>query len=297
MNQTSENSSWKSSKNAEYINKFGVEFNLPNPQEPLWRYQSFARFEQLLNEKTLYLSRIDRFWDFREGSTTDASVEHAASQVQRLSIDWDKGTIDKHATTEAEGAWVASLSGAIGHLSTKNAYHACCWNRNTVESSLMWRSYGSPSSDDRHLFKVAIKTKALSLINSLDISQIEGQIYFGPVKYLDYKLDRSASQNINTNVFQKKHEYATENEIRLAVFNDSYLPSGYPVNVPKSPLGMTIPTTINELIEEVYVEAVPTLDKEPEHLQQEIEDRLKIVKSSLSQAGLGTVKITLSEIL
>lgn len=297
MSQTTENNTWDGSSNVNDINQSNTDFGLPNPQDTIWRYQSFARFEQLLNERTLYLSRIDQFWDFREGSATDASTEHAASGVKRLKIDWNNGNIEKEPVTAEDGAWVAGLSAAVGQMSVKNAYHASCWNENSIESSLMWRSYGAPSKDDPHQFRIAIKTKARNLIDSLDLSQVEGDIYCGPVKYLNFKVDRNSTQNINTNVFQKKQEYASENEIRLAVFNSKYLPHGSPIEIPDAPLGITIPVAIAELIEEVYIEAVPALNKKPEDLQQEIQTRIDSVKSILTNAGLNDVKITLSEIL
>jgi len=56
MNQLSENCDCEGSINFSSVNKTGAVFSLPDPQEILWRYQSFARFEQLLDERNLVQS-------------------------------------------------------------------------------------------------------------------------------------------------------------------------------------------------------------------------------------------------
>lgn len=297
MNSTTGRAGWEESQNAKRINSEGAEFGLPEADEVIWRYLTFARFEQLLATKSLYLARIDRFWDFREGSSTDASVANAAAGVSKVVFSPDGRTIERQAVSKEDGAWAAGLAASIGYMSTRNAYHAICWNKGVCESSLMWRSYGAPPAGDQHQFRVAIKTRADRLVDALDLSQIEGQVFFGPVTYKDYDVETSTDQNINTNVFQKKQEYKAENEVRLAIFNPAYLPSGYPIQFPDSPGGEQIPIEINNLIEEIYIEAVPVLDMDPVVIEEETESRLQLVKTALGNAGLGDVKIISSEIL
>jgi hypothetical protein len=48
----------------------------PRDETVLWRYMSLTRFMNLLEHKTLWFSRLDKFENLLEGTFTDVELEH-----------------------------------------------------------------------------------------------------------------------------------------------------------------------------------------------------------------------------
>ena len=216
--------------------------NIPADDAVIWRYMSFSRFEQMINDSAIYLARIDQFADFTEGSFTHAMAKRSF-----------------------DGLKASGVPDVVAYAPQKicahhnNYWYASCWNANKVESNLFWRAYGSPKKDDKYQFKVAIKTTAKKLISSIN-QNINYQLYFGEINYIDFdKDDPSADSNYAHGYlhYKKKQEYQSEHEIRLAIFDIKSIRGGVLSQMPATPIGISIPVDLDILIDEIYVEAVP----------------------------------------
>lgn len=62
---------------------------IPSPNTVIWRYMSFAKFELLMNDRSLFFARVDKLEDDFEGSWSKATLE-LVNRTARYSI-YDAG--------------------------------------------------------------------------------------------------------------------------------------------------------------------------------------------------------------
>jgi len=215
----------------------------PNPSARIWRYLSFPRFKQLLEEKTLYFSRIDQFSDFNEGRISGAS---SSASHEELAEQGDDGH-------------VANAHDFMLRLMSTHTSYAVCWNESMHETNLMWRAYGQIPNEtpDDQSFKIAISTTAERLLLSIDGSRRRqnDKMYKGMVNYLDFDKDPTPNNAVEK-CFVKRLEYASENELRLIINRVGNLPSGTLASMPQADLGVVLPVKITDLIDAIYIEPV-----------------------------------------
>ena len=140
----------------------------------------FARFVYLLVSKSLWLSRVDRLDDPREGLFTDTEFVELSKKSQP--------------TASIEG--LRSLS------------YVNCWCQSDCESMAMWDLYGAGACG------VSIKTTVGSLKAALAGAALS--IHVGRVKYLDWK--RYEGDTIEGPIgmcVRKAGSYRHECEVRL----------------------------------------------------------------------------------
>ena len=130
----------------------------PADSDTLWRYQTFGKFQSLVNEEALFFCRLDKLSDPREGTLPSATAD---SIKDFLIIPNKDDTIKLYNQ-------VARTTVAVN-----------CWHLGDYENALMWSSYANPG--------IAIKTTFASLKDSLRLSysHVEG----GVVQYIDHNKD------------------------------------------------------------------------------------------------------------
>jgi hypothetical protein len=138
----------------------------------------FAKFVDLLASKSLWLCRVDRLDDPREGLFTDTEFVQLSQNSQP----------------------VAGIEG-LRSLSYVN-----CWCQTDCESMAMWDLYGAGARG------VAIKATVGSLKTAIAGAKLP--IHVGCVKYLDWKLDEEEINPIAMCV-RKAESYRHECEVRL----------------------------------------------------------------------------------
>lgn len=219
----------------------------PDPSTKIWRYFSFPRFKQFVENKNLYLARIDQFSDFVEGNMSGRSIEESRLELHE----------------QGDDGQVANALVAMTRRLSSNTTYAVCWNMSERESNLMWRAYGqipSNTSTD-HAFKVAVSTTIEKLHKSLE--QYTGldsdRYYLGIVDYIDDGVSRSP-QDVVTKAFTKRTEYEDEKECRFAIHRPSNMPSGLLSEMPQTEKGILLPLEVDDLIECIYVEP-PSVDQ------------------------------------
>lgn len=267
---------------------------IPARETTIWRYMSYARFEQLMRDNHIYLARLDQFSDFNEGTLTKAIR-------RRNQADMEKQGAPKN---------IAELIPWFHQFSNHKYWYASCWNGDETQTNLLWRSYGTPKYDDKDQFKVAVKSTVGRLIDSI----AHRDLYLGKVNYLDFDNDDPflGSDGIDSGslVYIKQREYKGENEIRLAFQDTGSMQGGILANLPETRTGITIPVDLGVLLDEIYLEAIPvdwaklgknktgSVDREyRDSLNEEVGKRGNMIKDLLDQKQIRNVPIRLSSIL
>lgn len=223
--------------------------NPPDDADTLWRYTSFEKFVNLLDTKSLFFTRADKFEDPYEGFIPQSIIDIYKQSLKRVTPE---------DFVEALTKWYED----------SRKYVMCnCWHQNVVESMAMWEKYHMRNSG------VAIKTTMQKMKNSLTS---EHSIYIGKIEYIYDNLDDDqymhkflqspiplAKKLTYFPYFQKRKEYEHEQEARLIVdidlfvvdalkgqTFDSFLETGLP---DICDTGMSFNIDVNTLIDEVIV--------------------------------------------
>jgi len=156
-----------------------------DPDIPIWRYVSLAKFVDLIRTRSLYFCRIDQLADKYEGT-------------------WPKRNPD-----DSEGhKKYKNFSDLISTFTwfARNQY-VNCWCAQQHESDALWRIYGAPNDG------VAIQTTYAKLCDSLPYS-----VNAGIVTYVDYEKDIIPTDNALYLCAHKRHHFDWEHEIRFVYY-------------------------------------------------------------------------------
>ena len=265
---------------------------VPDDAAVLWRYMSYARFEEMIRTSKICFARIDQFTDFREGGFSTATSDRADAEV-----------------ASQGGAHLAGLIPWINQHMNRKYWYCSCWNCCERESNLLWRAYGAWKPDDEEHFKVAIKTTVSSLISSIN----RNNLFLGKVKYIDDKCDPFIDYDCTpegADIYTKQLEYTEEAEVRLAIHEISSMGSGPICHFPETSERIFLDVDLHTLIGDVFVEAVPmnfrkqgkdnSNDMKVQHMRcimQENERRVEKIKVLLLSRSAHEVSVKLSAIL
>jgi hypothetical protein len=167
----------------------------PAADTPIWRYMNFVRLVSLLETRTLFFSRADRFNDPFEGSI-----------VQNTTVNWvhvdgsedvERGTQRIH---DVDPQIRASLFNANRFMPTWTCIN--CWYAREHDSAAMWSLYASPTDG------VAVKSTVGRL--SAALSATEPAIFIGSVRYVDFATEPGQLGN-SVPLFSAKGESSNMN--------------------------------------------------------------------------------------
>lgn len=187
----------------------------------VWRYLDLAKFTWLLDNRKLYLARLDLLNDPHEGSTPRLLAQLRDQQLRELTE--GKVNID---------------SGQINQRMRKSLY-VNCWHLGNSESEAMWRLY-CPGDNG-----VAIQTTYGKLVESIDHDR---WLYIGHVTYIDYELGGFPLNNLFYPVMHKRISFAHEQEVRLVKTLSAHWSSP-----DTSPPGITVEWAPEHSINAIYV--------------------------------------------
>ena len=209
--------------------------NIISEETKLWRYMDLAKFLMILEKKSLFFSRADKFSDRFEGSYTKKSIE---------SRQYFKEPTDDELRQISE----------IYNNFRKNTY-INCWHQNQFESEAMWNIYSQSNE------AIAIQTTIGKIKKAIDL---EGNnITLKKVEYIDYN---SNSNDLNMNgflipFFYKRKSFEHEKEVRMIiqrVNTQSVLNSNLEIEQldlynPISEYGISVDIDTSILIESIYI--------------------------------------------
>jgi hypothetical protein len=202
-----------------------------SPSDKVWRYMDFTKFLSLLESRSLYFTRADKFEDPFEGSYPKANV------LSRL-------LVPNEVPLEHREKFMQAMSGLADSNRQWPRYTAInCWHLNNHESAAMWRLYLKSNEG------IAIQTTFQKLRDSFSITQDD--IYLGQVSYIDYEIDWFESGNILNPFVHKRKSFEHEKEVRAVVMK---WPTD-PFDFAKDTIGqgLLIPVDMNILVEKIYV--------------------------------------------
>ena len=208
------------------------------PDTVLWRYMDLAKFLQLLEEKTLFFSRADKFDDPFEGASCVASREkewdgYYLTYFRKVIRTPPAGgsQLSDDAVEENAQRLLASIRQSAAR--DRRTTFVSCWHANSGESEALWRLYCPLGSSG-----VLVKTTADRLLQALDPS---AQIKLGRVQYVDF---RKSFAGLHDRIFWKRKSLAHESEVRAVCtgnLSDDW--PGLPVSVDLSVLlEMVVPS-------------------------------------------------------
>ncbi|TDH26420.1 DUF2971 domain-containing protein [Segetibacter sp. 3557_3] len=175
------------------------EFDLPEENTMLWRYQDIPRYLDLLLKQKLFFNRADRFEDPFEGMITKKSKNQIYQELRRKTL----AEVHHHTAAIAREE-VERL--ATEHNAMRNSVTINSWHCNNAENYAMWNIYAKGN------YGVAIQTTCKRLIEAF--KSTDKSIHIGKVNYYDEKAEPIPFGNSLIPFLRKRSLYEYENEVR-----------------------------------------------------------------------------------
>lgn len=211
-------------------------FDSISHNQQILKYMDFTKYVQMLNSKSLFFTRADKFEDHFEGSIPEPNFNARGDMVfERLMI--NKENIKKKLSKF--------------NMDGRTQIFINCWNISDYESQAMWNLY-LKSKDG-----IAIKSSFRKLKESLSVHE-QDDIFIGKVKYIDYSKDTIPSNNAFFPFLHKRISFKHENELR-AVVHKFDIDNDYNIlEEPVAESGIYINCDLRKLIKSVFIS--PTSD-------------------------------------
>jgi hypothetical protein len=241
-----------------------LEINNPDSSK-IWRYMDFEKFQNMIENASLFFCRADKLGEKWEGSLTKKMIEKFGMEEKKI--------LSSNGNTYNLIEW---------HKSKELRSHLInCWHVNSDESYEMWKTYASKNDNISSKF-IAIQSTIGRLKNSFH--KTEESIWIGEVKYVDHDILEPKNRFLNIGwpntlelFFLKRKEFKLEQELR-AVINQAF-------SKHKSEIGINVKCDLNELIVKVVLS--PTCDEvllsDVEKMIKKYGFKFKVVKSELSK--------------
>ena len=275
------------------VKKPAETIKIPNGEATLWRYMDLAKLLALLQNKSLYFSRIDKLGDQFEGRWSERTImmlwrrEHlwVFDETDQAIIE-DKGTGDRLTFQKKEKSWSAEetishwASQIIRPESALRHTYVNCWYAGEEESEAMWRLFAGDK------YGTAIRTCARKFLGSFKEFLPD---YFGEVKYVSYD-SYAIPIAAMPPVFYKRSAFSHEREVRAIIAPKQREAGAEDIGTHGEAVSINCPVDTGHLIEEIIVSPYSpawlygVVQGEVRNLGMDIEVR----KSVMGRAPLGT---------
>lgn len=198
----------------------------------IWRYMDFTKFLYLLEYKSLFFTRSDKFEDMYEGTLNDLTKE----QIRENFIEMMEGKFENNLIEEyIQG--VLEFGDKIKEWTTIN-----CWHMNNFESDAMWKLYNNG---------IAIQSTYTRLRDSFHVT--DKSVNLGMVQYIDFDTETIPINNYYYKFLTKQISFEHEKEIRAihAVLPNS--DNKLDFNASPFNFGIDIEIDLGILIEKIYI--------------------------------------------
>lgn len=189
--------------------------------QPLWRYMSIRRFEQLLNDASIHFCPLSSFEDGLEGKLTE--------RTQKRFINWHYQT---------HGDALDPFAALAQYQEHRKQFLVNCWHMNDAESYLMWKAYAKNG--------IAIQTTFERARASFE--DFSGCVTGGTVDYLEFSRTETTFGNVFTHIVTKDLPYMDERELRFLLWRCD--PLNAALGIPEG--GYSVRVNTRMLIERIY---------------------------------------------
>jgi len=247
-----------------YVKHGKLEISYPD-SSAIWRYMNFEKFQNIIEDTSLFFCRADKLGEKWEGSLTKKMIEKFGMEEKKI--------LSSNGNTYSLKEW-HKLKELRSHLIN-------CWHVNSDESYEMWKTYAS-KNDNISAKSIAIQSTIGRLKNSFH-KTIEN-ILISEVKYVDYDTLEPENRFLNIGrpntlelFFLKRKEFKLEQELR-AVINQAFAKH-------KSEIGINVKCNLNRLIVKIVLS--PTSNEalliNVEKIIKRFGFKFKVIKSELSK--------------
>lgn len=198
-----------------------------NKDAQVWRYIDFTKFVSLLEKKSLYFTRADKFDDPFEGSYSKSNVVKRPEVYKKLP-GYQVGEMSKHYKMWPKFTFLN------------------CWHLNNFESAAMWKLY-LKSNDG-----ISIQSNFERLTKCFH-KYTDHDIFVGKVSYIDYDVDWLPEDNLLNPFLHKRKSFEHEKEIRAVAVDVPIKDEKIDLNSIKFSHGIYVPIDLDILIEKIYV--------------------------------------------
>ena len=191
----------------------------PSDETVLWRYLDLEKLLALLESRTLFLCRLDKFRDKWEGTWPDTFLNSLVSRIP-----------------EERAKQFLSTSDAL-----RSVHFVSCWHASKYESAALWDQYSRGSG-------VALRSSVGRLRGAVTGSY---RFIIGEVEYIDFAAELPAKLHPVIPVFRKRKSFEHEREVRLLVSNMKLNGDDVDWNDPFDAIHLGV--NIGMLVESVFV--------------------------------------------
>lgn len=247
-----------------YVKHSKLEISNPD-SSAIWRYMNFDKFQNMLEDASLFFCRADKLGEKWEGILPKEMIKKFGLKEKKIiSSNGNKyNLIEWHKSKELRS-----------HLIN-------CWHVNNDESYEMWKAYTS-KNNSISTKSIAIQSTISRLKNSFH-KTVE-RIYIGEVKYVDHNILEPKNRFFNIGrpntleaFFLKRKEFKQEQELR-AVINQAFVNH-------KSEIGINVKCNLNKLIVKIVLSPTSNelLLSNVKKMINRYGFKLKVTKSELSK--------------
>lgn len=192
----------------------------------IWRYMDFTKFVSLLDKRSLWFTRADKFKDPFEGSYPKKNVLRRELLPMEIPIE------------------------KIPKINLKFRQYVAinCWHINEHESAAMWSLYLKSNEG------IAVQSTYKRLRDSFSSSQEE--VLIGKVKYIDYETEWFKDDNYHDPFLHKRKSYEHERELRAITIKWPIPEEGgwdLEPSIEIIKAGISVVVDLTGLIERIYV--------------------------------------------
>lgn len=212
------------------------DFKTPDDDTPIWRYMDYSKFIAMLEDKSLYFTRGDRFQDRFEGTLPNMVHPKARRLLEELR-EYHGRPFDDEVFNKL-------------NLLDRRTVAINCWHMNEIESDAMWKLYLKAQGEG-----VAIKSTVGRLKSALG----DGgrTVHIGAVEYIDYEKDEFEMLNSFSRFLHKRIGFIHEHELRALIGLGMKMQSGDRFDFLNAEaeveFGLKVPVNLRSLIQEIRI--------------------------------------------
>jgi hypothetical protein len=201
------------------------------------KYLDIEKFLSMIQDNSLFFSRIDKLEDKYEGISPILNFEQRVNSYKFINSFGD------HENRPTDEDKMNKYAKASFNQEKQSRKFTCinCWNKGENESNALWKIYTDSGKG------VLIKSSISKIFKAFEIS--DEKIWISEINYIDRKTERISEGNIITPIINKSIAYNYEDEVRLIydLKDKKYWSKA------KNKNGIKIKININELIDEIVI--------------------------------------------